>query len=69
MNKKSLFFFLILFLLNSCSFDTKTGIWTGENEKKKVVKLKKEQVKERDIEKIYSVSSDYIFEKNYSRWS
>ena len=67
MNKKSLFFFLILFLLNSCSFVPIAGIWTGENEEKRVVKIEKEQVKERNVEKIYSLSSDYIFEKNLSK--
>ena len=67
MNKKSLFFFLTLFLLNNCSFVPATGIWTGENEEKRIGKLEKEQVKERNREKIYSISSDYVFEKNLSK--
>ena len=49
--KKSLIFFLVYILLVNCSFDTKTGIWTGDQvvkkkaaqnkvAKKKVVKKK-----------------------------
>ena len=33
--KKKLVFFLILILLVNCSFDTKTGIWTGEKTERK----------------------------------
>ena len=36
-------FFLILFLLNNCSFDKKSGIWTGyEDEIERVAKLEVE---------------------------
>jgi len=43
--KKNLVFFLIIILLVNCSFDTKTGIWTGEKtEKKRIVELEKEQI-------------------------
>ena len=52
--KKNLVFFLILILLVNCSFDNKTGIWTGEEtEKKKVAELEKEQIRKKNIEKIY----------------
>ena len=55
--KKNLVFLFFLILLVSCSFDTKTGIWSGEEvEKKKVVELKKEQDKEKNVRNIYSVS-------------
>ena len=51
--KKNLVFFLILILLVNCSFDTKTGIWSGtENEKERVVEIEKEQIREKNIEKI-----------------
>ena len=47
--KKNLVFFLILILLVNCSFDTKTGIWSGtQDEKKKAVILEKEQIKKRN---------------------
>ena len=63
--KKNLFFFLILILLANCSFDTKTGIWTGEETvKKKVDDLKKEQIRQQNIKKIYSIGNEYTTEKN-----
>ncbi len=35
--KKNVIFFLALILLVNCSFDTKTGIWTGvEDEVKRI---------------------------------
>ena len=63
--KKNLFFFLIIILLANCSFDTKTGIWTGEKTaKKKVADLKKEQVRQQNIKKIYSIGDEYTTEKS-----
>ena len=39
---KNLFFILLFFLLNCCSFDSKTGIWgEGEKEKKKNIRIRK----------------------------
>ena len=42
MNKKKyLIFLFLLFLLPNCSFDTKTGIWSGaEDEKKRIIEEK-----------------------------
>jgi len=66
--KKNLVFFLILILLVNCSFDTKTGIWSGEEvEEKKVVELKKEQDREKNIRKIYSIGNEYSLEKILTR--
>ena len=50
---KNIYFFLILFLINHCSFDTKSGIWTQE---KKLSKLneKKENIKELFQENIFN---------------
>ena len=63
--KKFLFFFLILILLANCSFDTKTGIWTGEKTvKKRVADLKKEQIRQQNIKKIYSIGNEYTIEKD-----
>ena len=66
--KKNLVFFLILILLVNCSFDTKTGIWTGEKtEKKKVVELEKVQIRKKNIEKIYSIGNVYSLEKTLAK--
>ena len=66
--KKNLVFFLILILLVNCSFDTKTGIWSGEEmEKRKVVELEKEQIREKNIKKIYSIGDEYSLEKTLTK--
>jgi outer membrane protein assembly factor BamB len=66
--KKNLVFLFFLILLVSCSFDTKTGIWSGEEvEKKKVVELKKEQDKEKNVRKIYSIGDEYSLEKTLTK--
>ena len=66
--KKNLFFLFFLILLVSCSFDTKTGIWSGEEvEKKKVVELEKEQDREKNIRKIYSIGDEYSLEKTLTK--
>tara|TARA_Y100000590_G_scaffold453683_1_gene599163 strand:+ start:1358 stop:2707 length:1350 start_codon:yes stop_codon:yes gene_type:complete len=66
--KKNLIFFLILILLVNCSFDTKTGIWTGdETVKKKVADLEKEQIRQQNIKKIYSIGDEYTIEQNLTR--
>jgi len=62
--KKNVIFFLILILLVNCSFDTKTGIWSGtENEMKRIIELEKEQFKKKNIKKIYSSKNIYYIEK------
>ena len=60
--KNKLIFFLMLILLNNCSFDNKTGLWKdSENEKRRISKLEKEQKQIIDTEEIYS--SKNIFSK------
>ena len=60
--KKNLVFLLIFFLIINCSFDDKTGIWSGgKKEKKRISQLEKEQSKVIDVTKIYS--SDSIYSK------
>ena len=51
-------FFLILFLLNNCSFDKKSGIWTGyEDEIERVAKL---EIESKIItSKIFSSEDDF----------
>jgi len=62
--KKNVIFFLALILLVNCSFDTKTGIWTGsEDEMKRIIELEKKQLKNKNIKKIYSSKNIYYIEK------
>ena len=59
---KFLIFFLIFILFASCSFDNKSGIWSGsEKAKKKVSKLEKEQRRVIDVVKVYT--SETFFSK------
>jgi len=69
MNKKKyLIFLFLLFLIPSCSFDTKTGIWSGvEDERKRIIELEKEQIKETNRRKVYSSTSSFFIEKNLSK--
>ena len=57
---KYLIFFLIFILFASCSFDNKSGIWSGsEKEKRRVSELEKEQKRIIDIVKVYTSESFY----------
>jgi len=57
---KYLIFFLIFILFASCSFDNKSGIWSGsEKVKKKVSELEKEQRLIIDVLKVYTSESFY----------
>jgi len=57
---KYLIFFLIFILFASCSFDNKSGIWSGsKKEKKKVSELEKEQSRIIDVVKVYTSESLY----------
>ena len=63
-NKKNFILLLIFFLLNNCSFDSKTGLWKGdEDEKKRIKELRKEQSLIIDVEKIYSSDNINLKEK------
>ena len=62
--KKNLIFFLVFILLQSCSFDNKTGIWTDEEkEKGKISKIENEQKPIVDVVNVYSEDSIYYKEK------
>ena len=62
---KYLIFFLIFTLLANCSFDNKTGIWSGsEEEKKRIFELEKEQKRKIEVVKIYS--SENLYSKEIS---
>jgi len=64
-NKKISILFIIFILLNSCSFDDKTGIWgDSAKEKKRIVKLKKEQKEILKVETVYSTGK--FFSKEIS---
>ena len=59
-NKKFLSLFSIFILLCNCSFDNKTGIWSGaKDEKERIAQLENEQSKIIDITKIYSSDETY----------
>ena len=60
MNKKrNLIFFLIFILLLNCSFDKKTGIWSGKKKEKiRISELEKEQ-ETKVVDTIYSSESVY----------
>ena len=58
--KKNLIFFLIFILLVNCSFDNKTGIWSGsKKEKRRISELGKEQKQTKVVDSIYSSKSVY----------
>ena len=65
MNKnKNLIFFLLLLLPVNCSFDNKTGIWSGvEDEKIRITKLEEDRRIETNRKKIYSSKNIYFKEK------
>ena len=55
-----IFSILLFFLLNGCSFDNKTGIWSGDKkEKEKISKIETEQKRLENTVKIYT--SDNFF--------
>ncbi len=57
-----LFFLLIFLLLNSCSFDDKSGIWNSiEKEKKRIEQLRSAQDREKNVIKI--ISSEVTYKK------
>ena len=63
--KKNLIFFLIFILLVNCSFDNKTGIWSGsKKEKRRISELEKEQKRKIEVVKIYS--SENLYSKEIS---
>ena len=52
---KYLVFIIIFSLFSNCSFDKKTGIWSGsEDEKKKVIELERQQKRIIEVIKVYS---------------
>ena len=65
MNKKNnLIFILIMVLLTNCSFDNKTGIWSGsKSEKRRISELEKKQNQTIYTDKIYSSENIYSEEK------
>ena len=66
--KNLLSFFLILSLifLSGCSFDNKTGIWSGsEEEQQRIADLEREQKQLLEVVKIYS-TEDFFSEEIYS---
>ena len=68
MNKKKIVFFLIFTFLASCSFDNKTGIWSGEEkEKVRISELEKEQKQILDVTNVYSSENIYFKEESLTK--
>ena len=62
--KKNLIFFFALILLVNCSFDNKTGIWSGDkDEKRRISELEKKQGRTISTDTIYSSENIYSEEK------
>ena len=55
---KNFFLFLLIFLV-SCSFDNRSGIWTGDSEKKKVLSQK-------NFQELFKDKKPYSSEKRAS---
>ena len=67
-SRKKLIFFLIVTLLNNCSFDNKTGIWSGsESEKIRISELEQQQREVIDTEKVFSSKNLFIKEALLSK--
>ena len=65
MNKKITIFFLALIFLSNCSFDNKTGIWSGdESEKRRISELEKKQKETISTDIIFSSDKIYKVDKN-----
>ena len=57
--------FIILLTLSGCSFDDKTGIWSGtENARKRAAEIERQQNRSVEVVKIYS--SETLFEQEAS---
>ena len=62
MNKKTQYLILLLIfaLFANCSFDNKTGIWSGDaEEKKRISELEKQENSKIDVVKIYAQNDIY----------
>ena len=60
---KYIIFFFIIILYTGCSFDDKTGIWSGEEkERERIAELEKEQSQKQKTIKIYS-SKEIVLEE------
>ncbi len=59
--KRIIYLIFLVFLLNNCSFDNKTGIWTGSENISK-----KKDIKDRNIELIFEKQNKLIKDKELS---
>ena len=65
-NKKKLIIFLIFSLLSHCSFDNKSGIWSGEKEEKRIYDLERKQNLEDNSSFVQIYSSEDTYSKEIS---
>ena len=57
---KYLIFFLVLISLSNCSFDNKTGIWSGDKEEKeRLAELERQQKSILETVRVYSSDTDF----------
>ena len=57
---KYLIFFLVLISLSNCSFDNKTGIWSGDKEEKeRLAELERQQKSIIETVRVYSSDTDF----------
>ena len=61
MNKKTKFliYSLIFSLLANCSFDNRSGVWSGSEEEKKIAKIEIAQQKEKKVVTVYAFRTPY----------
>jgi len=62
-NNKKLIFLLVFLLVSHCSFDSKSGIWTGENEIKRISDLKKNKNDKSNSSFVKIYSSEDVYNK------
>ena len=67
-NKRIIYFLLFFFILNNCSFDNKTGIWSGsEDEQKKISEIERQQKEIIDVVKVFSSDNTLLQEVELNR--
>ena len=65
---KLITFFLIFILSTNCSFDNKSGIWSGgKEEKERIAELAKYQKSKLRTVKVYSSENIYTKEISYNK--
>ena len=64
MSKYFIFFSIYIFLLSGCSFDSKTGIWSGNDKEKRRLSKIQTEAESKEIVRAYSSEKIYSEEIN-----